>query len=756
MTKEKQKAAVRQITDREMFENKANLRRILVCIFLMIVIFAESMVLFHYFNRVVTSECWGKMDSAAQEAEAEVVWMVRGSEGYLMNLSEVIGHFSNWKSESITYMLQSIYIGITQSHVRMYLKDGYAVTEHGVFQDISDRIRVADIVSDKPYISPMKHDIFAKEGSGDEEKQIVEHFCPLFDSDGEVAGMLASVIELEKLPEFISVNTLGGQASILMLDRENGTIFMDTGHRVISNLSYFDQNNQNHDKWNNAIKEGRTEHSSYKSAKTGKVRYLYTKPCGIENWAIVVAADEEIVFSKLIVIKQIFYFAMLGQSLALAIYLFWVLRDTRKQLSVQKDLAEQAARAEIEEEQKKLLKENLDVAQEANRAKTTFLNNMSHDIRTPMNAIIGFTNLATEHIGDEKSVKRYLAKIGQSSEYLLALINDVLDMSRIESGKMQLNEKPENLSEIIESVGDVISAEVAANRITFTNKKEGWEEENIVCDKLRLKKALVNILSNAVKYTKPDGSVSFCTRMVQKNARESAEFEFVISDTGIGMPKEFIKDIYDPFTRVNSTTVSGIQGTGLGMAITKKIVDMMDGSIEIESQQGVGTTVTVRLHFCLGECCGKKETGKKATKYDFTGMRVLLTEDNEMNREIAEEILTRAGFTVECVSDGSEAVEQISAAKAGYYSLVLMDIQMPKMNGYEATKRIRALPERKGERIPIVAMTANAFEEDKKNSLEAGMDAHVSKPIDVKLLLSTMGEVLEHYEKIVNNEENVQ
>lgn len=756
MTKDKQKAAVRQITDREMFENKANLRRILVCIFLMIVIFAESMVLFHYFNRVVTSECWEKMDGAAQEAEAEVVWMVRGSEGYLLNLAEVIGYLSDRKSETVTYMLQSIYLGITQSRVRMYLKDGYAVTEHGVYRDVSDKVRFEDIVSDKPYISSMKKDIFADEGSEDEDKWIVEHFCPLCDRNGEVVGMLAAVIELEKLPEFISVNTLSGEASILMLDRETGTIFMDTGHRVISNLSYFNRNNQNHDKWNSAIMEGRTEHSSYKSAKTGKVRYLYTRPCSVANWAIVVAADEEVVFSRLIVIKQIFYFAMLGQSLALAIYLFWVLRDTRKQLSIQKDLTEQAARAEIEEQQKKLLKENLDVAQEANRAKTTFLNNMSHDIRTPMNAIIGFTNLATEHIGDEKSVKRYLSKIGQSSEYLLALINDVLDMSRIESGKMQLDEKPENLSEIIESVGDVISAEVAANHITFTNEKEGWENEIVVCDKLRLKKALVNILSNAVKYTKADGNVRFCTRMLCKNGKGSAEFEFVISDNGIGMPKEFIKNIYEPFTRVNSTTVSGIQGTGLGMAITKKIVDMMQGSIDVSSQQGVGTTVTVKLCFCLKECCGKKDVAKESVKYDFTGMRVLLTEDNEMNREIAEEILTREGFVVECVSDGGEAVEQMKAAKAGYYSLILMDIQMPKMNGYEATRQIRALPDKKGKSIPIVAMTANAFEEDKKNSLEAGMDAHVSKPIDVKLLLSTLGEVLKRYENLANNGDNEQ
>ena len=514
------------------------------------------------------------------------------------------------------------------------------------------------------------------------------------------------------------------------------------------------------------------------------------------------------------------------------------------------------------------LTEALSMAQSANRAKTTFLNNMSHDIRTPMNAIIGYTGLAASHIDNKLQVQDYLAKIAQSSGHLLSLINDVLDMSRIESGKMNLDERGDNLPDIIHTLRDIVQADIHSKQHDFFIDTLNVNDDNIICDKLRLNQVLLNILSNSIKYTAAGGTISM--RIIEKTVKQNgyATYEFRIKDNGMGMDKEFVKTIFDPFTRVKSTTVSGIQGTGLGMAITKNIIDMMGGKIDIQSELGKGTETvvtfdfklqdghreatiipelrgirglvvdddtntclsvssmlndigmryewcvsgreaiiraeaaynmadpfkvyiidwlmpdmngieTVRrirkvigddapiiiltsydwsdvedearqagvtafvnkplfpsdLHRVLSQLLGKAEEVHEAetAKYDFAGKRILLVEDNELNQEIAEEILVEEGFIVDTAEDGTVAVEKMKKAQPGDYDLVLMDVQMPVMNGYEATRQIRAM-ETDTSDIPIIAMTANAFEEDRQAALMAGMNEHIAKPIDVEKL----------------------
>ena len=524
-----------------------------------------------------------------------------------------------------------------------------------------------------------------------------------------------------------------------------------------------------------------------------------------------------------------------------------------------------------DKEKQKALEEAVQAANSASRAKTVFLNNMSHDIRTPMNAIIGFTELASTHINNTEQVKSYLDKINRSSEHLLSLINDVLDMSRIESGKVTITEKAESIAEIVHALHGIIQSDIATKKIDFHIECCDVENENIICDKLRLKQALLNILSNAIKYTPEGGRVSFS--ITEKNASddEHAFFEFKIKDNGMGMNEEFLKKIYDPFTREKSSTVSGIQGTGLGMAITRNIVKLMNGDIEINSEEKVGTEVILTFEFrknknvklsdadlvemsninsvvidsCESSCecisgllkrmninvvqyskeldeteiksvfenkCYDlifvdwnpqiksrinyiskiKDIANKDAKliilsaYDWSdieeniinidgvrvlskplfksdvldilkqkeennslgrdlevscpiiGKHILLVEDNELNREIALDILHDSGFIVDTAEDGTIAVEKMSKANKGAYDLILMDIQMPIMDGYEATKRIRALPNRDVAKIPIIAMTANAFEEDKKLAKDAGMNAHLAKPIDMKVFMKTI------------------
>ena len=408
------------------------------------------------------------------------------------------------------------------------------------------------------------------------------------------------------------------------------------------------------------------------------------------------------------------------------------------------------------ERQKINLQDALTAAQHANRAKTTFLNNMSHDIRTPMNAIIGFTSLAAAHVDDPEQIQNYLSKIATSSNHLLSLINDVLDMSRIESGRMKIEEAESSLIEVMENLRTIVQTDATAKHLEFRIDTAEVVNEHVMCDRLRLNQMLLNLLSNAMKFTMPGGTVS--VRVAQKGpAREGqAAYQFQVKDTGIGMSREFLAHVFDPFERERSSTVSGIQGTGLGMAITKNIVDMMDGEITVESEEGKGTTFTVDLQLKTCSSPVRPEEGAQpgglqtlaeevdsAARSDaIKGKHILLAEDNLLNQEIAVEILQAAGFTVEVVGDGGDAVERIRTAQAGQFDLVLMDIQMPLMDGYEATRRIRGLNLPGVSDLPIIAMTANAFDEDRRAALAAGMNGHIAKPIDIPKLLALLEQLL--------------
>ncbi len=386
------------------------------------------------------------------------------------------------------------------------------------------------------------------------------------------------------------------------------------------------------------------------------------------------------------------------------------------------------------------LEEALALAEQANRAKTTFLNNMSHDIRTPMNAIIGFSNLATKYIDDKEKVQDYLGKITQSSNHLLSLINDVLDMSRIESGKVHIEEKEENIIEILDGIENIVQADVQNKRLNFNIEKIDITDENIYCDKLRVNQILINLISNAIKFTDVDGMIKVTVTEKKSSKKGHAIYEFKIRDTGIGISKEFQKEIFEPFTRERTSTVSGIQGTGLGMSITKNLVDMMNGKITVKSEVGKGTEFVVKLELKLQN--GSKKTEKVKEKVEFAGKRILLVEDNLMNREIATEYLQDFGFLVENAENGKEACDILENIEPGYFDLVLMDIQMPIMNGFEATQKIRSFKNKKIANIPIIAMTANAFEEDRKAAENAGMNGHLAKPIDVEKLVDTLKEIL--------------
>ena len=575
-------------------------------------------------------------------------------------------------------------------------------------------------------------------------------------------------------------------------------------------------------------------------------------------------------------IKDNFFMALLVSSIAVAAILLTILKLLRKARK-----AEAAARkaASDTQELNAKLQVAVEKAESANRAKSTFLSNMSHDIRTPMNAIIGFTTLALSNIDDTDRVKDYLGKTLASSNHLLSLINDVLDMSRIESGKIHLEEVEVNLSDVLHDLKTIVSGQIYAKQLELYMDAMDVTDEDVYCDKTRLNQILLNLLSNAIKFTPAGGTVSVRVRQLAGKVRGCGQYEFRIKDNGIGMSQEFAQKIFEPFERERTSTVSGIQGTGLGMAITKNIVDMMGGTIEVQTAQGKGTEFTVcvpmraqteqrpvekiteleglkalvvdddfntcdsvtkmlvkvgmraewtlsgkeavlrarqsiemsdvyhayiidwrlpdmngievtrqirSLHddtpiiiltaydwsdieveakaagvtaFCakpmfmsdlretLMSALGQKPADAvqrllPEKNADFKGKHILLVEDNELNREIAQEILREYGFLVDSAENGAVAVEKVSTAAPGSYDLVLMDVQMPIMDGYTATRKIRALDDPARAKLPILAMTANAFDEDRRNALESGMNGFLSKPIVIDDLVQELRKIL--------------
>ena len=585
-------------------------------------------------------------------------------------------------------------------------------------------------------------------------------------------------------------------------------------------------------------------------------------------------ADGLYSYSFFDLVRQHLGIFILGILAIAAVIIFLLLRDNRRSRTQIRE--KENARIELEEKQR-ALSDALIAAEHANRAKTDFLNNMSHDIRTPMNAIIGFTALAASHMDHPEQVKDYLQKITVSSQHLLSLINDVLDMSRIESGKVTIEEANVHLPDVIHDLRTIIQANITAKQQELLIDTQDVKHEDIITDKLRLNQVLLNILSNAIKFTPVGGTIRFRLAEEPSPRADIANYVFRIKDNGIGMSEEFQKTIFEAFTRERTSTVSGTQGTGLGMAITKNIVDMMGGTISVWSEEGKGSEFVVRLPCKIGESeaqaakipelqglralvadddtnsclsvsamlrdigmrpdwtnygkeavirakeakdqgdefkvyiidwmmpdlngietvrrirrivgddapiiiltaydwsdiedeareagvtafCSKPifmselrsvlakpflvektATDEAPAAVDFAGKRILLAEDNEMNQMIAVAILENAGFTIDIASNGEEAVEKMEQAPDGTYDVILMDIQMPKMDGYEAARRIREMENQNKATIPIVAVTANAFEEDRKVALEAGMNGHLAKPYDINAIMQTLSAIL--------------
>lgn len=391
--------------------------------------------------------------------------------------------------------------------------------------------------------------------------------------------------------------------------------------------------------------------------------------------------------------------------------------------------------SDLRKENQKLKKAVLQ-AENASQSKSAFLSHMSHDIRTPLNGIIGMADIAIKNFDDQEKVLACMQKIDSSSKHLLALINDILDMSRIENGKMAINHEPMDMREIVNNCASIAESLLAQRNVEFVRGFGIFRHPALVGDELRLRQVLINILGNAIKFTPDGGKIFFYARELSEKYGKTA-YQFEIEDTGIGMKEDFLERIWDSFTQENTGNCNGQKGTGLGMAITKKLVDLMGGVIKVKSELGVGSKFTLEINFDIGEKQKITETAKES-EIALNGMKVLLVEDNELNMEIAKTILEDEGIHVITAENGQIAVNTFNNCPKGAFDAILMDVRMPVMDGLSAAKTIRSLPRPDAATVPIIAMTADAYEEDMQKTAEAGMDAHLTKPVNQDELLQTL------------------
>ena len=706
---------------------------------------------------------------------------------------------------------------------------------------------------------------------------VLRHYVPIIQG-GQTAALLYGTTQLKDLHQALNIdNIYNASASVYIIDTKTGDFILDTWHDELRNIADYSakesprrtKGEKNGKDFTEDLIDLKTGYAVFWASSSKDWEYLYYAPAGINDWAIAVSVPEREAFASVFAVQKVCIYLGIVIAVVVLLYYLWVRKNVRQSMQ---QAVEQA-----------LLTEKLQKAEAADRAKSVFLSNMSHDIRTPMNAIIGFTTLAQANLDNRERVQEYLRKILSSSNHLLSLINDVLDMSRIESGKLNIEEKECSISDIFRDMRNIIQTQMTSKQLNFFMDTVDVIDEDIYCDKLHLNQVLLNLLSNAIKFTPAGGTVALTIRQKPRAPKGYGSYEIRVKDTGIGMSQEFIEHIFEPFERERNSTASGIQGTGLGMAITKNIVDTMGGTIEVNSEQGKGTEFILNLDFRLQsepktievvqELQGMRALvvddsfdtcdsvtkmlrqigmrsewvlhGKEAvlharqafelgdeyhayivdwflpdlgglevvrqirsivgdnipiiivTAYDWTafeeearnagvtafcnkpiflselrdvlisatadatktagaaqtqtvpnlskrlqGTRLLLVEDNELNREIAQELLTASGFVVDMAEDGTVAVEKVENSAPGDYALILMDIQMPRLNGYDATRAIRALENPALASIPIIAMTANAFDEDRRRALECGMNAHIAKPIDVENLLEVLTNIL--------------
>ena len=560
----------------------------------------------------------------------------------------------------------------------------------------------------------------------------------VLEADGKSIAYVMLAVDIHSINDGFSVNTFGSTDYTYIVNRDGRALFVpegaDSRFKAYNIVNALEDDEFIH---GGTVEDFRSSVRNLESAvmelhSDGMDYFVSCHSVGGEGWNTLIFVPTSVLGDSAdhMLGSTRRFFIVLGALLILdfSCLVFYLTDNRNRKLMEQK------------EESNRILKEAAEEARSASRAKSEFLSHMSHDIRTPINGIMGMTEIALKNISDAAWVEDCLGKISNSSRHLLSLINDVLDMSRIESGKVTINAAPMNMIATTDECASIIGGQLLERDVELIRAFGDFAHPHLIGDELHLRQILINILGNAVKFTPDGGRISF--RVEETGSADGrAHFHFEIEDTGIGMRPEFLKHIWEPFSQEDGGTRTNYKGTGLGMAITKQFVDMMGGTITVESRLHEGSKFTIDLSFDIDQHAAEACETPEDTELHLEGMRVMLVEDNEINMEIAQFMLEDVGIAVTCVENGQLALELFQSRAPGSFDVILMDIMMPVMNGLDAARAIRALERPDAQTIPIVAMTANAYDEDVRNAREAGMNGHLAKPIDTALLYRTLSEV---------------
>ena len=647
------------------------------------------------------------------------------------------------KYELSAYADHKITLMAVDSEGRYYTQDGYIglFRDLDYFEDNPDQISfvfdsMTDNQSEMVLLKRLSEPIELQNG---EEKTTISYF-----------GIAQN---MEQLNPYFSCDAYNGNNSVYVLDDNGFKLFNSNqvelikGHNVFSvlqKMKYF--HNSSFDETKAELEE---KGCSYSNAILDGTEYFYAlKRLENAEWTLIFLVPAEYVATNTLRLVNFVMVFIITFTVIVAVCVmlgisFVMRRNQQEAIRVERENNARLETVNTELRQaKRAAEEAFQVAQEANRAKSNFLANMSHDIRTPMNAIIGITSLIRYDAGDKGKVIEYADKIDTSSQHLLGIINDVLDMSKIEAGKTVFKYSDFSIVDFIQELDTIFHAQIHEKKQTFTITKENIRHEWVNGDRVHLMQIFSNLLSNAIKYTQEGGEIQLLAEECESNSSVYAKYRFLVSDNGMGMSADFKNTIFDTFTRAENSMTNKIQGTGLGMAITKNLVDSMGGTIDVESEPGQGSCFEIFMDLKIAEeesvsLALQAETDEQDGNI-LQGMKFLCAEDNKLNAEILTELLKLEGAECTICENGEEILKAFEQSVPGDYDMILMDVQMPVMNGYEATKAIRRGSHELAKKIPIIAMTANAFSEDIQHSLAAGMNAHVSKPVEMKVLKKTI------------------
>lgn len=697
-----------------------------------ILIVSIAGVLFYYtksVQKISDAQCFSMLDDSREQVAQMIANEMQNQQEHLESASNLLSNLIvdfDKNQGNIKKILSACSTDREYSHWEICLPDGSGMRDDGEMFDLepaysfSERIRSGFVVSER------------RTALKDQKTQIVMLSKCMF-NDGKCVGILSSVIDVEAFSSYFFKSSYAKKLKLVLFERETGDILIDFWHDLLGNIKDVAApvGMQGYD-WD-TIEErycsGKKGHGAFAAEDDTEIQYLSYAPVGYSDWELLVVAPGSI-YMKPARENRRQTFEMLATIISLFLIYLLLLAYCEQ------------ARQEENQQRELELEDALRKAKHANEAKSDFLSRMSHDIRTPLNGIIGLMDISEANSSDTVLLRENRQKARIAANHLLSLINDILNMSKLEDDKVEFSHEAFDLCALADDVLTItrLNAEEAGIALVHENCAENLPYPYVYGSPLHVRQIFVNVLSNAIKYNKPGGSI-YTKITCEQTGEGTVTYSCVVKDTGIGMSKEFLVHLFEPFAQEKVDARSVYQGTGLGMAIVKSLVDKMGGTITVKSEVEIGTEFLITLTFDIASKEDVYGTEEQTPEASIKGMHILLAEDNDLNREIATELLKEQGAKVSSVVDGAQAVKLFGQCEQGTFDAVLMDIMMPVCDGLEACRRIRSLNREDAKKVPVIALTANAFLEDAKKCEEAGMDAYLTKPIELNKLIATLSKI---------------